>query len=208
MKIAIIGASAGIGIAAVNQALERGYQVTAVSRNTESMSDHELLTKINGNATSVADLKNAIHDVDSILVTIGTKDKKNTTLFSETARALIEAVGETNPDVPVFIISGFGAGESKNYLNLFMRLVISFFLKDQYEDKTLMEKLIETSNLKWEIVRPGMLTNGKQTNSYQVKTKLDQNMKIGKISRADVANFLLNQAENPDLLYRYPALTN
>lgn len=208
MKIAIIGASAGIGLTAVNQALGKGNQVTALSRNAESIPDHKLLTKINGSATSVSDLKKAIRNADNILVTIGTKDKKNTTLFSETARALIEAVGEINPDVPVFIITGFGAGESKNYLNLFMRLVISFFLKDQYKDKTLMEKLIEKSNLKWEIIRPGMLTNGGRTGSYQIKTKLDRGIKIGKISRADVADFLLNQAENPDLLYHYPALTN
>lgn len=208
MKIAIIGASAGIGLAAVNQALGKGYQVTALSRNAESMPDHKLLTKINGSATSVLDLKKAIRNADNILVTIGTKDKKNTTLFSETARALIEAVGEINPDVPVFIITGFGAGESKNYLNLFMRLVISFFLKDQYKDKTLMEEMIVESTLKWEIIRPGMLTNGERTGCYQIKTKLDRGTKIGKISRDDVADFLLNQAENPDLLYQYPALTN
>lgn len=208
MKIAIIGASAGIGLAALKQALERGHQVTALSRNTESIPDHKSLIKINGSANAVADIKKAIQDADSVLVTIGTKEKKNTTLFSETATALIEAVGETKPDLPVLVITGFGAGESKNYLNLFMRLVIRFFLKDQYQDKTLMEKMIADSNLKWEIIRPGMLTNGKRTNSYQVKTKLDQGIKIGKISRADVADFLLNQVENPDLLYKYPALTN
>lgn len=208
MKIAIIGASAGIGLAAVNQALERGHEVTAFSRNTDLIPDHKFLTKIKGNATSSSDLKKVIKNADSILVTIGTKDKKNTTLFSETARALIEAVVETKPDVPVLVITGFGTGESKNYLNLFMKLVIRFFLKDQYEDKTLMEKLISRSNLKWEIIRPGMLTNGERTNTYQVKNKLDPNIKIGKISRADVADFLLNQTENPDLLYQYPALTS
>ncbi|MBE9463469.1 NAD(P)-dependent oxidoreductase [Dyadobacter subterraneus] len=208
MKIAIIGASAGIGLAAVNQALERGHQVSALSRNTESIPDHKFLTKINGSATSVSDLKKVIQDVDSILVTIGTKDKKNTTLFSETARALIEAIRETNPDIPVLIITGFGAGESKNYLNLFMKLVIRFFLKDQYVDKTLMEQMITQSNLKWEIIRPGMLTDGKRTNRYQIKTKLERDIKIGKIARADVADFLLNQAENPGLLYQFPALTS
>ncbi len=103
---------------------------------------------------------------------------------------------------------GFGAGESKNYLNLFMKLVIRFFLKDQYQDKTLMEKLLAKSSLKWEIIRPGMLTNGKRTGKYQVKTKLDADIKIGKISREDVADFLLKQAKNPDLLFKYPTLAN
>lgn len=207
MKIAVIGASAGIGLAAVNQALKRGYSVTALSRDTGFLQDNALLTKLNGNAVSTADLKRAIRGVDAVLVTIGTKDKNNTVLFSETAKALIEAMEEINPAVPVLIITGFGAGESRNYLNLFMKLVIRFFLKDQYEDKTLMEKLIIQSRLKWIIIRPGMLTNGKLTQSYQVKTRLLPGMKIGKVARADVADFLLNQAENPDFLYQYLALT-
>jgi putative NADH-flavin reductase len=208
MKIAIIGASAGIGLMAVQQALEKGHEVTAMSRNTSAMPEHAKLVKINGSATSSDDLHKVIAGAEAVLVTIGTKDKKGTTLFTDTARALVLAASELELKAPVLVITGFGAGNSSSYLRFFMRTVIRLFLKDQYENKTQMERLIAESALAWEVVRPGMLTNGPRAQTYQVIPELRKDMRIGKISRADVADFLLREAENPSMLYQYPALTS
>ncbi|WP_337965520.1 SDR family oxidoreductase [uncultured Flavobacterium sp.] len=208
MNIAIIGAGAGIGLQAVMQALKNGHTVTALSTNTDQIPNHPKLIKINGSATSPIDLKNAIKGSDTILITVGTKNKKATTLFSDIAKTLIKVTDDINYVAPVLVITGFGAGESKNYLSFFMRTVISLFLKEQYINKTMMEELITKSALKWEIIRPGMLTNGDQTLSYKVLSELQKGMKVGKISRADVAQFLITEAENPAKLYQYVTLTN
>ena len=208
MKLAIIGAGAGIGLQTVIQALEKGHSVRALSTNTSTILDHHLLTKINGSASVVADLIQAVDGADAVLVTVGTKNKKATTLFSEIAKALVVVAKELNLVSPVIIITGFGAGESKKYLSFFMRTVIKLFLKDQYNDKTLMEELINKSSINWEFVRPGMLTNGVQTKSYKVLPKLERGMKVGKISRSDVADFLVHEVENKKYLMQYVALTN
>lgn len=208
MKIAIIGAGAGIGLQAVTQALKKGHTVTALSTNIDQLPDHPQLIKIKGSATSFADLKNAIKGSDAVLITVGTKNKKATTLFSDIAKTLIEVSNELDFSSPVLIITGFGAGESKGYLSFFMRTVISLFLKEQYINKTVMEELITKSTLKWEIIRPGMLTNGNPTSSYKAISGLQKGMKVAKISRADVARFLITEAENPKMLYQYVALTN
>jgi len=207
MKIAIIGASAGIGLITVKQALKKGHKVTALARNTVPLPEHALLTKIQGSATSATDLRKAITGAEVVLITIGTNNKKATTLFTDTAQALMKAAIGLNLKIPVVVITGFGAGESARYLSFFMRLVIRLLLKDQYANKTQMEEIISQSELKWEMVRPGRLTNGPLTKSYQVLPKLYPGIKIKKISRADVAHFLLSQAENPTMLYQYPALT-
>jgi putative NADH-flavin reductase len=207
MKISIIGAGAGVGLQSVLQALEKGHTVTALSTNTTALPDHILLTKINGSATSLADMKTALKGADAVLITIGTKNKKATTLFSDTAKVLIQATIELNFTAPILVITSFGAGKSGGYLSFFMRMVIKFFLKDQYADKTLMENMITKSPIKWEIVRPGMLTNGALTQTYKVLPTLFEGMKVGKISRADVAHFLINEAENPSMLHQYPSLT-
>ena len=89
-----------------------------------------------------------------------------------------------------------------------MRTVISLFLKNQYINKTVMEEIIAKSNLKWEIIRPGMLTDGDAQSTYKAISGLQKGMKVGKISRADVAQFLISEAENPLRLYQYVALTN
>lgn len=208
MNIAIIGAGAGIGLQSVKQALKKGHTVTALSTNTDQIPNHPNLIKINGSAASPIDLKNAIKGSDVVLLTVGTKNKKATTLFSDIAKTLINVADELNFSEPVLVITGFGAGESKNFLSFFMKTVISLFLKDQYINKTLMEELIAKSNIKWEIIRPGMLTDGHQTSSYKVLFKLEKGMKVGKISRADVAHFLITEAESPKLHYQYVVLTS
>ncbi|KQB42657.1 NAD(P)-dependent oxidoreductase [Flavobacterium aquidurense] len=208
MNIAIIGAGAGIGLESVLKALKNGHIVTALSTNTDKIPNHPNLIKINGSATSPIDLKNAIKGSDAVLITVGTKNKKATTLFSDIASALLKVADELNFSSPVLVITGFGSGESKGYLSFFMKTVISLFLKDQYNNKTIMEELITKSKLKWEIVRPGMLTNKAATNSYKVLPKLEKGMKVGKISRLDVAHYLINEAKNPKMLHQYVALTN
>ncbi len=208
MKIAIIGAAAGVGLAAVQQALAKGHEVMALSTRTDTMPDHALLTKINGSATSVADMKKAMMGSDAVLITIGTKNKKQNTLFSDTAKALVKVGAELDLKAPVLVITGFGAGKSSDYLSLFMRTVIRLFLKNQYIDKTRMEEIIAQSPLNWEMVRPGMLSNGPLTKSYKVLSSLHKGIRVGKISRSDVADYLLKEAENPKLLHQYPALTS
>lgn len=207
MKIAVIGAGAGIGLQTVIQALDKRHNVTALSTDTSKIPNHKLLTKINGSATNVEDLRQALQGADAVLITVGTKNKKKTTLFSDIARTLIIVTEELSFSAPVITVTGFGAGESKNYLNFFMWAVIKLFLKEQYINKTLMEELIVKSSINWEIVRPGMLTNGQLTKKYKAVSRLANGMKVGKISRADVAHFLVSEAENPKYLTQYVALT-
>ncbi len=207
MNISIIGAGAGIGAECVRQALAKGHRVTALSTNMRATPDHPHLAKINGSATSVSDLKKALATADAVFITIGTKKKKATTLFSDTAKAFLQAAAEVGFQAPVLVITGFGAGESSQFLNFFMKTVIRLLLKDQYKDKSEMERLFTQSLISWEMVRPGMLTNGPLTQMYQVIPKLYEGMRIGKISRADVADFLISEAENPHYLFQFPALT-
>lgn len=208
MNIAIIGAGAGIGLESVKQALKKGHTVTALSTNTDHIPNHPNLIKINGSATSSIDLKHAINGADAILITVGTKNKKATTLFSDIANTLTKVIDALSFSSPVLVITGFGAGESKSYLGFFMKTVISLFLKDQYINKTLMEEIITKSNMKWEIIRPGMLTDAAADSNYKIISELQKGMKVGKISRADVAQYLITEAESPARLYQYVTLTN
>jgi putative NADH-flavin reductase len=66
-------------------------------------------------------------------------------------------------------------------------------LKTIYEDKNRQEAIIRESGLDWVLVRPGFLTNGQRTGKYRVLTELG-GVKAGKISRADVADFMLREA--------------
>ena len=207
MTIAVIGAAAGVGRETVAIALAKGHHVLALSPHIDTLADHPGLTKLRGSATNLDDLQTAMRLADVLLITVGTKAKKGTTLFSEIANALILAGQQTGYQNPVLIITGFGAGNSKPYLNFFMKAMIRLFLNDQYQDKTLMEELIMRSPLNWEIIRPGMLTNQVDAAPYQLLTTLRRGMKVGKISRKEVASYLVDEAERRENLGKQVTLT-
>lgn len=210
MNLTIIGASCGIGLNTVNLALNRRHHITTLSRTTKTIPDSPLITKISGDATVVEDIKKAILNADAVIISIGKKGKGSNpgTLFSNTAKAFLQALREINFTSPVFIVTGFGAGESGKYHNILMKMLFRLFLKTEYDDKTRMEKLFSKSSLKWEIVRPGILNNKPSVGNYKVYSELYKGIKIGSVSRHDVAMFLLDQAENPTMLKKYVSLTN
>lgn len=209
MHIAIIGASAGVGLACVERALDRGHQVSALSRSTAHYPQHPNLSIIKGSATNVDDLQKATKSAEAVLVTLGTgKSTKATTLYTDTAKALIQLQQITNTQIPFIILTGFGAGESGHYHTFIMNLVFRFILKDVYANKTAMEQLIAASAIKWEFVRPGLLSNKPLSEKYRVETRYYQGMAISSIARNDVADFMVKQAETPTLLGQYVALSN
>lgn len=86
------------------------------------------------------------------------------------------------------------------YVRLIEKYVIQKLLKDMYADLHKMEILIkQSSNISWTIIRPPQLTNQTVSGNYRisVNTFLKNCLKI---SRADVAHFIINNISN-QLIY-------
>ena len=161
-----------------------------------------------GDATNKADLLHSIQNAEAIIVTLGTvKNTKSTTLFSDFAKLIVEINKENKIDIPVIVVTGFGAGESKNYVSWLIKMFLKYLLKDAYADKTKMEEIITSSNLNWTVVRPGRLLDKELTAQYRIENKLFKGINIGGINRADVADFLIKQAEKQIELKKYIALS-
>ncbi|MBP1617301.1 MAG: epimerase [Bacteroidetes bacterium] len=209
MNITIIGASAGVGLECVRRALERNHIVTTLSRSDISLQASNNLIRLKGSATNKEDLKRSISSADAAIIALGTgKSLKETTLYSDFAKLLVQVQRETQTRIPFIVLTGFGAGDSGAYNSFVMKLFFKFLLKDVYADKTKMEEIILHSHIKWEIVRPGLLKDKPLTENYRIETKLYKNMRIGSINRADVADFLVKEAEKPTQLYKYVSLSN
>lgn len=207
MKVAVIGASAGIGLQCTRLALERGHEVTTLSRRTVPQPDHPRLRRLQGSAINPIDVRAAVNGTDAVLVTLGVKSPFATTLFSDSARILLQVLQGANASPTLLVLTGFGAGNSWKYNSLPMKMLFTLLLKAVYADKSEQERLIAGGYSRWEIVRPGRLTNGNMTGRYRVFDELAEGIKVGAISRSDVADFMVAQAENPTYLGKYPALT-
>jgi len=207
MKIAIIGASAGIGLEVTRLALQKGHEVSTLSRRVVPLPEHANLRKVQGSATNLNDVKAAVAGAEVIHVTLGTKSPFPTTMFSDSARLLLQVLQETGSSATLLVLTGFGAGDSSSYNALPMRILFTLLLKAVYADKSEQERLIAGAYPRWEIVRPGRLTNGIMTGRYRVLDELVEGMRVGAISRSDVAHFMVAQAEHPTYLGKYVALT-
>ena len=204
MNITIIGASAGIGLKTVKRGLNRNHSITTLSRSKIEIEENQSLKMILGDATNKADLLNAIQNADALIITLGTgKNMKATTLFSDFAKLILEIHEEKKIVVPFIFVTGFGAGESKNYVSWLVRLFLNSLLKDVYANKTKMEEMITHSDLNWTVVRPGRLLDKDLTEHYRTENKLFKGINIGGINRADVADFLIKQAENQTEFKKY-----
>ena len=208
MNITIIGASAGIGLATVKRGLDRNHSITTLSRTEIEIEEKKSFNRLLGDATNKADLLKSIQNAEAIIVTLGTgKNMKATTLFSDFAKLMVAIHREKKIGIPFIFVTGFGAGESKNYVSWLVKLFLNYFLKDVYADKTKMEEIITHSDLHWTVVRPGRLLDKELTEQYRIENKLFKGMNIGGINRADVADFLIKQAEKQTELRKYVAIS-
>ncbi len=208
MNITIIGASAGIGLETVKRGLDRNHSITTLSRSGIEIEEKKSLKVILGDATNKADLLGSIQNADAIIVTLGTSKNMNaTTLFSDFAQLMVEIHKENKIDIPFIFVTGFGAGESKNYVPWLVKMFLKYFLKDVYADKTKMEEIITNSDLNWTVVRPGRLFDKELTGKYRIENKLFKGINVGGINRADVADFLIKQAEKQTELKKYIAIS-
>ena len=208
MNIAIIGASAGIGLQTVIRGLNRNHSITSLSRSEIEIEEKKSLKMILGDATNKADLLNSIQNADAIIVTLGArKNMKSTTLFSDFAKLIVEIHIENKIEIPLIFVTGFGAGESKNYVPWLVKMFLKYLLKDVYADKTKMEEIITNSDMNWTVVRPGRLLEKGLTEKYRIENTLFKGINIGGINRADVADFLIKQAEKQTELKKYIAIS-
>ncbi|MDX2289733.1 MAG: SDR family oxidoreductase [Hyphomicrobiaceae bacterium] len=210
MKLLIMGASRGIGLEAVKASLEAGHSVRAFARSAPAMPlNHERLDKIAGDALSRADVASAVAGVDAVIQVLGASVGpatvvNGTTLFSEATRVLVDAM-QANGVRRLICVTGLGAGDSRDHLGPLYRLAFTFTLRKIYDDKDIQEQIVRRSGLDWTIARPGLLRDGRATGLYRA---LDdpKDWKIGPVRRADVALFLVDEAEQGLFIGKTPAV--
>ena len=208
MDMAIIGATRGIGAELLDQALQNENGVTVLARNPSAIEkDDDHLRILQGDINDADVVDAAIKGQQAVCVTIGRgPTRKPVSVFSEGIKNVIAAMMHYSVK-ELICVTGIGAGESKGHGGFFYdKIVQPVLLKTIYEDKNIQEKLVKESGLEWVIVRPGFLTNGPLTEKYRVLTDL-KGVKAGKISRADVAHFILKQLQSMSHVRQTPLLT-
>ncbi|MEU6861922.1 NAD(P)H-binding protein [Streptomyces sp. NPDC046876] len=205
MRLTVFGATGGVGREVVRQALEAGYEVTAVVRDPARLgvADHDRLrVAVVPDLTDEDALVPVLAGRDAVVSALGAASNKQARLSPVTGpalRAVLAAMDRAGvsrlaavsaapvgPDVP-----GDGVVARKVFLPLLRRA-----LRDLYADLEVMEAELRASGVQWTVIRPPRLLNRPRTGSY--RRVIGANVPGGRvISRADVADALLVSLTDP-----------
>lgn len=201
-RIVIFGATGGTGQELVKQALAQDYTVTAFARSPEKLKmRHKNLSVIQGDVLNTSDVNKATANQDAVVVSLGMPASDKSTLRKDGTANIIKAM-ERNNIKRLVCQTSLGYGDSKEVLPWHMKyIIVPFILKNAFKDHELQEATIEESKLEWTIVRPGNMTNGNKKGSYKHGFDASEKIKL-KISRADVAAFMLDQINKPQYMYQ------
>jgi putative NADH-flavin reductase len=208
MNLLVIGATGGTGRELVKQALQQEHSVTAFVRNPEKLAlTHHNLRIAKGDVTDYSSVEEAVAGKDAVLCALGTKVIGKNTIQSDGARNIVRAM-EKNRVRRLVLESSLDVGDSKGQLGfLFAHVIRPTLLRNIFKDKELQEQIVRESPLDWIIVRPAMLTNDERTGKYRVGFPPTDHSITRKISRADVADFMLKQTTENKYLRQTPGIS-
>jgi putative NADH-flavin reductase len=208
-RVLIIGATGGTGRQLVRQALEQGHEVTAFVRNPRRLKmEHPNLRIVQGDVLDYALVESAMQGQNAVLSALGHKHLFwPTTILSRGTENIMRAMKHCG--VPRLICeSSLGVGDAVGRLGLlatllFVPLILPFYFWDRVRQETLIADNID---IDWVIVRPAALTNGPSRGDYRHGFKLGSYVWSSRVSRADVADFMLKQLNDDTYVGTAPGI--
>jgi putative NADH-flavin reductase len=209
VRIAVFGASGPTGREVVRQALEAGHEVTAFVRNPDAFDlRHERLRVVVGDTLrDDAKVAEAVHGQDAVVSALGRRHSfKSESLIRLSLQSIVSAM-ERSGVRRLLVVSAFGVGESLRDAPLVPRIMHRLLLTDIFADKKAAEDDLRRSSVDWTVAYPVLLTNGPLTGTYRVGERLALSG-MPKISRADVAHFILSQLDRRDYVRKIAVLSD
>lgn len=207
MKVAIFGATGTVGRQVVARALAAGHEVTALTRDAANLTvtDQRLRVEV-GDVLDPAAVERAVIGQDAVIITLGAGRKG--VVRAEGTRRVIEAMNRTGVK-RLICQSSLGVGDSRGNLNFVWKYIMfGMLLRQAYADHVVQEQYVKASDLDWTIVRPSAFTDGPATGTYRRGFPATEPGLSLKISRADIADFLVEQLTDDTYLRRTPGISN
>lgn len=200
LKILVLGASQGTGALCVKAALAAGYTVTAFARTPAKLDLIDArLTKVAGDFHHAASVRAAVPGHDAVIICVSSTSlkgfKEKPDYFSSGTKFCIDAM-QAYGVRRLVVLSAHGVGDSYPAASWFQRtFMIGWLIKYAFRDHEVQERLVRASGLDFIIARPTRLTNGRATGKY---TRVAEPVPVPEsISRADLANFLVESCSSP-----------
>jgi hypothetical protein len=209
LRILVYGATGKVGTHVVDEALERGHVVTAVSRDPSRIQQqHDNLSAMAGDLLDSISIANLVIDQDVIIVSVrgivGKPKIPENAIQRIAVEKVVNVLRDIGNDAPRLIhVGGSGTLELEPgvlYADKLPKIFLPKSLEAEIQGQILaLEYLRTVSDVKWSYATPPKnFTNGKRTGTYRLggDAMLKDSRGKSKISRRDFAVALIDEAEN------------
>lgn len=215
LKILVYGATGKVGTHVVDEALNRGHIVTAVSRDVSRITQvHVNLHAVQGDILNPESVANLVVEQDVVIVSVrgvvGKSKDPNDAIQRIAPEILVNVLRDLGDDAPRLIhVGGAGTLEVKPgvlYADKIPKVLLPKNLELEITGQVLaLEYLRTVTDVGWSYATPAKnFTNGKRTGIFRIggDQLLKDSRGRSRISRADFAVALIDEAENADHVRR------
>jgi uncharacterized protein len=205
MKIAIIGASGNIGSRVMKEALSRGHEVTAISRNSSKITEkNSKLQLISCDIFNTSELEKHFENKDVVISAYSPSFEKADQLI-EATKSLIEVAKKAKVK-HLIAVGGAGSLEvAHNQLLLDSPHFPEAWRPIARAHKQALHLYEAEKTLAWSYAHPAALIEaGQRTGKFRLggNQLLADEQGVSKISMEDYAIALLDEAENPKHIHK------
>ena len=210
-KVLIYGATGKVGSQVVNEALNRGHIVTAVSRDPSRITQtHDRLSTVKGDVLDPESVASLVAGQDIVILSVrGVKGKSNDpkdAIPFIAVRNVVKVLRDMGDTAPRLIhVGGSGSLEVKpgvTYADTLPMLLIPRKLQVEIEGQVLALQYLRTvTDADWCYATPAKnFTNGKRTGVFRIggDQLLESSSGRSRISRADFAVALIDEVETAE----------
>lgn len=206
-KIAILGANGKAGKFLVNQALEKGYQVRILTRNSKNMTiTNENIETISGDARDFSAIQELLQGCKAVINAVG-QPRNEPYIFSTVTKHILKVMKEYEMRRYILISGGSlnVKGDQKGIVNKIGANLFKLFLPKMMQDKYKELQIIQSSDVDWTIVRLPFVIEG---NGIGNITESVVDMPGIKIQNGDIAPFAIKQINSGTYVGKCPFIAN
>jgi putative NADH-flavin reductase len=169
---------------------------------------NERLTVIQGNLKDESSVEQAVRGADAVLSTLGPANNQRPFEISQGMQTILLMMQKNG--VERLIISAGASvsdhGDAPTLFNKLMNILLKMVSRYVYEDMLKTVELVRASGLEWTVVRVPMLIDDPATG--QVKVGMVGKGMGARISRENMADFMLKQVKNRQFICKAPAISD
>lgn len=197
MKLCVIGASGGTGLAFVRRALAHRHDVVALLRDGSRLPEDVAASSVAGDVLDHEAVVRALRGCDAVACMLGVRlGQVPGTTRSRGTEVLIDAMKAAGVRRLV-AVSAVGARQGRAQQSLASRWLLPFIVgRERLAEVDRQESSVMASPLDWCLVRPPRLVDAPGSGRWSVGPAQRARL-ASQLPRADLAAFLLDEIERP-----------